>query len=505
MWTRERMSGYLKRRLGDRRLIVVANREPYLHEQTPSGIRCTEPDGGLISILDAVLRATGGTWIAHSTGSGDRQTVDDQSRLRVPPGSDDYTLRRVWLNREEEDAWYYRCCHEGLWPLCHAAYHPPRFDLEAWERYVRVNEKFAQAIVEEAGSEKCLVLVQNYHFALLPKVIRSRINSSIICHFWHIPWPPFEIFRNCPWRKEILDGLLGSDLVSFQLEDHCSSFLEAVRREAVAEGDPVQGEARRSGRTTLVRPDPISVDSEDLALAAHSVETRTRCEEWRARLSLGDQRILLSVGRFDYTEGVPERIRAFSRLLDVHPEYRGKIALLEVAIPIRGNLPTYTRFQSEAIALIEEVNKAYGTDTWRPIIVISEHQSRRSLVALYQLADICLVTPVHDGMSLIAKEYVAARPDGRGALILSANSGAARELQDAILVNPFDIPEMSGAMRHALELSGADRETRFQKLRSIVASRNVFRWAGKLLRDALAVPSPTSLTSLGHGKAAREL
>jgi trehalose 6-phosphate synthase len=494
------MAAYLRKRLDGRRLIVVANREPYAHEQTPDGVRCVEPEGGLVSVLDPVLRSTGGTWVAHGNGSGDRRTSDERGRLTVPPGLGAYTLRRVWLGREEEEGWYHRACHRGIWPLCHAVFHPPEFDEDAWKEYRGVNEKFAQAVVEEAGREDCLILVQNYHFALLPRILRNRLGPSTICSFWHLPWPHPDVFRNCPWKADLLEGMLDSDLVCFHLKEHGDSFLEAARREAGAAVDPVLGTARVGLRPTRVRPDPISVDCEDLTRAATGPETAARVDAWKARLSLGSQRVLLSVGRFDYTEGVPERIRAYARLLELHPEYRGRILLLEVAIPIRGSLPTYTRFQSEAVRLIEEVNRTYGTDSWQPVVVVSEHQPRSQLVALYRLADVCLVTSLHDGMSLVAKEYVSARPDGRGVLVLSQNSGAARELRDAVLVNPFDVAETAGALRHALEMPDDVREERSRKLRSVVESRNVFRWAGKLFKEALTAPETSLASQQDHGK-----
>jgi trehalose 6-phosphate synthase len=287
----------------------------------------------------------------------------------------------------------------------------------------------------------------------------------------------------------MLRGLLGSDLISFHLEEHCDSFLESVTRETAAEVHRGLRKVTQAERMTRVRPDPVSVDFEEISRKALSQKSAQDSDEWRARLSLGSQRVLLSVGRFDYAEGVPERVRAFGRLLELHPEYRGKIALLEIAIPIRGSLPTYSRFQSQAVAMIEEVNRTYGTVEWRPVIVLSEHLNLTALIAFYLLADVCLVTSLHEGMSLVAKEYVSARPDGRGALILSTCSGAARELRQAILVNPFDVRELSGAMRHALELSVTDRETMLHKLRAVVKTRNVFRWAGKLFKEALTVQS----------------
>jgi trehalose 6-phosphate synthase len=491
MWTRERMVGYLRRRLGGRRLIVVANREPYVHEWTPDGIRFAGPEGGLVSALDPILQGAGGTWIAHGSGSGDRETADVLGRINVPPGTEAYTLRRVWLTGQEEDDFYYRCCHEGIWPLCHTAYHRPQFSEDAWEAYGRVNRKFAQAVVEEAGNDPCVVLIQNYHFALLPQLLRPLLPSAILCHFWHIPWPAVDVLGTFPWRKDLLDGLLGSDVILFHLEEHRAGFLEAVRRETEAKVDSETSEVRGPGKMTRVRSAPISVDSEALSREALSKETSRKVDEWRSRLLLGSRKVLLSVGRFDYTEGFPERVRAFRRLLEIHPEYHDKVVLVEIAIPPRGALPTYTRFRSEAVALVEDVNRAFGTAQWQPVIVVCEDQSRSALTALYRLADVCLVTSLHDGMSLVAKEYLSARPDGQGALVLSNRSGAARELHEAILTDPFDVCEMAGAIRYALEMPADERERIFRKLRSVVQSRNVFRWAGKLFKEALSADRPT--------------
>lgn len=508
MWTRERMDTYVRELLGDRRLILVANREPYIHVFTPDGIRAVEPDSGVVSALDPVMRATGGTWVAHGSGSADRETADDRGRIKVPQGSEAYTLRRVWLNREEEEGYYYGVANQGLWPLCHIAYERPTFEKQSWKQYERVNEKFAEAVADEAGNDKCLVFVQDYHFALLPRYLRRLLPSAILCHFWHIPWPNPEVFRICPWKKEILEGLLGNDLLAFHIQYHCNNFLEAIDRELEARIDRERQSVTFQGKTTLIRAHPISVDFDGFTQLATSDETARRSEELRKQFALGDRRVLLSVGRIDYTKGIPERIRAYQRLLETHPEYRGKVVLLKIAIPSRSQIPSYSRHQHDVVTLIEEVNRTFGTPEWRPIVVTNEHQNRASLAAFFRLADTCLVTSLHDGMNLVAKEFVAARPDGQGALVLSSYTGAARELTDAVLVNPYAIDETAEGILSALEMSAAERESRMSRMRLVIQSHNVFRWAGKLLKEAVGISTPTPIgqTSHGtHGEIAREV
>lgn len=485
VWSRESLSEMVADRLKDYRLICVGNREPYSHVFTPSGIRCSEPASGVVSALDPVMQATGGTWIAHGSGSADWETADAMGRLRVPPLQEKYTLRRIALSREEEDRYYYGFSNEALWPLCHIAYQRPTFEQADWDCYQRVNEKFAEAVVEETGSKRPLVFIQDYHFALLPRMIKQRLPSAVIFQFWHIPWPNPEVFRICPWKRELLDGLLGNDLLSFHIQFHCNNFLDTVDRELEALVDREKFAVTCRGGTTLVRPQAIGVDFEMLSEEAGLAATEESAIEFRRTHGLEGQKILLGVDRLDYTKGLLERIEAVDRLLKRHPEHVERLCMIEVGVPSRSQIDTYRRFEEEVSRRVEDVNRRHAVRAWKPILYLKGHRERRDLVPLYRMADVCVVTPVHDGMNLVAKEFIASREDRQGVLLLSSFAGAARELTQALLVNPFAVDAMSEAMHEALRMSPEEQEERMDRMREIVREQNVYKWVGKLLQQAV--------------------
>ena len=487
MWTRERLHSLLSDRLADYRFVCVANREPYIHVKTPSGIRCTEPDSGVVSALDPVLRATGGTWIAHGSGSADRESVDEKGRVRVPPGDERYTLRRVWLTEEEEEGYYYGLANEGLWPLCHIAYQRPLFRKEDWKQYVAVNEKFAEAVLDEIGQSRALVFIQDYHFALLPRLIKERAPGAIVCQFWHIPWPNAEAFRICPWKREILEGLLGNDLLAFHIQHHCNNFLDTVDRELEARIDRERHSVVLKGSPTLIRPHPISTDFERFSQEGASPASAERQIAIRKRLKSSGVKILLSVGRIDYTKGIVERLQSLDTLLARHPEWIGKVLLVEIGIPSRTRISRYRFLQEEIESLVTQINRKYRTGNWKPIYLIREHQDGATLAAYYRIADVCLVTSLHDGMNLVAKEYVAGRSDAKGVLVLSQFTGAARELKQALIVNPYAVDDLAESLHQALVMSPEEQTSRLEKLRFTVREHNVYRWAGKLLGEAARV------------------
>ncbi len=487
MWTRDRLHALLTDRLSEYRFVCVGNREPYIHLRTPSGLRCTEPDSGVVSALDPVLRATGGTWVAHGSGSGDRDAVDEKGRVRVPPGEDRYWLRRVWLTEEEEEGYYYGLSNEGLWPLCHIAHQRPVFRKEDWKQYVAVNEKFAEAVLDEIGQSRALVFIQDYHFALLPRLIKSRAPNAVVCQFWHIPWPNAESFRICPWKKELLEGLLGNDLLAFHIQHHCNNFLDTVDRELEARIDRERHSVVLRGSPTLIRPYPISTDFDRVSQEASSPPSAERQAGLRKRFRLGGLRVLLSVGRIDYTKGILERLRALDTLLARRPEWIGKLVLLEIGIPSRTRISRYRFLQEEVEAGVAEINRKYRTGSWKPIHLLRDHQDSATLAAFYRLADACLVTSLHDGMNLVAKEYVAARSDARGVLVLSQFTGAARELGQALVVNPYAVDDLAESLHQALSMSPEEQGTRMEKLRATVREHNVYRWAAKLLGEAARV------------------
>jgi trehalose 6-phosphate synthase len=481
-WTRERLEEVARTRLSGVKLVVVANREPFIHVYDGEDIRCTRPASGLTTALDPVMQACSGTWVAHGSGSADRTVADACGRVPVPPEQPTYILRRVWLSREEEQGYYYGFANQALWPLCSIAYTRPRFDARDWEQYRRVNQKFADAVLDEVDDEPAVIFVQDYHFALLPRMLKNVRPDLVVLHFWHIPWPNREVFRVCPWQEEILDGLLGNDLLSFHIQYHCNNFLETVERALESRVDMERFAVTRGGKTTYVRPQPISIDPDLPAAVAHDQAK----EEWRIRKRLGvhDLPLLVGVDRVDYTKGIPERFRAVDRLLTLHPELKRTFCFIQVGAPSRVHIPAYRRLNEELDELVEEINWRHGNHTWRPIVFLNEHHTPEQIYPLYRIAVGCVVSSLHDGMNLVAKEFVAARTDLRGVLILSRFTGAAQELTDALLINPYAVDEFAEALRLALAMPDEEQERRMHHMRQHVLDNNIYRWAGMLLSEA---------------------
>ncbi len=481
-WTKERLEAVVRDRLGGAKLIVVSNREPYIHTYEGDEIHCMRPASGLTTALDPVMRACGGVWVAHGSGNADRATVDERDRVPVPPEELSYTLRRVWLTKQEEQGYYYGFSNEGLWPLCHIAYTRPRFDSAHWRQYRQVNQKFADAILDEVDDEPAVVFVQDYHFALLPRMLKNAREDLVVMHFWHIPWPNREVFRVCPWQDEILDGLLGNDLLAFHIQYHCNNFLDTVDRTIEAKVDMERFSVTRGGRTTAVRPFPISIDPDSvvswLPPDLDSAEARIR-----KRLGLRGVQILFGVDRVDYTKGIPERFAAVDRLLTLHPELKGTFSLVQVGAPSRVHIPAYRQLNEELDSLVEAVNWRHGQGSWRPIVFVNEHYGPEQVYPLYRIASACVVSSLHDGMNLVAKEFVAAREDLQGVLVLSQFTGAARELTDAVLVNPYAVDEFADALYQALTMPAEEQEQRMRRMRQQVADNNIYRWAGTLLSE----------------------
>jgi alpha,alpha-trehalose-phosphate synthase [UDP-forming] len=482
MWTAERLRISVQSRpLGS--LYVVSNREPYMHVHQGKNIEPLVPASGLVTALEPILRACNGTWIAFGSGDADRETVDEHDRLRVPPDNPEYTLRRVWLTKEEEQGYYYGFANEGLWPLCHIAHTRPTFRALDWQSYQEANRKFADAVLEEmAGTDHALVLVQDYHFALLSRVIKQARPDVRVAIFWHIPWPNPEAFGICPWQRELLDGLLGADLVGFHTQAHCNNFLETVDTTLESRIEWEHFTVKRHGHDTLVRPFPISVDFRESQAEPGTVVSPY---ELRASLlnKLGIKASFLGVGvdRIDYTKGIIERFRGIERFLEQWPVYRGKFTFVQIGAPSRTNIPRYHDLVSEVEAEATRINARFLTSSWKPIALLTRHHSHKEILPYYRAADLCMVTSLHDGMNLVAKEFVAAREDEEGALILSQFTGAARELRDAIIVNPYDAEQVAESIRIALEMDSAERRTRMQHMRRIIKEHNVYRWAGNLI------------------------
>ena len=479
---RARLHRLLSQEFAGTRFIAVSNREPYIHQLGPSGVECIQPASGLATALDPILRATGGTWVAHGSGDADRLVVDSRNRVGVPPGGPKYTLRRVWLDRETENRYYYGLANEGLWPLCHVAFHRPRFRLGDWESYRRANQIFAEAVLDEAGDDPAVVFIQDYHFGLLPRILRERNPRLKIAQFWHIPWPNREVFRVFPWAEELLDGLLGSDLLGFHLPYHCANFLDTVDRGIEARVDTERSVVHRGGMPTRVRAFPISIDYVSHEAQANAPVIPGRVDTWRRKLRIGDAKLGIGIDRADYTKGIPERLHAIDRLLETYPEYIGRVVFVQVAVPSRTPIAEYQRLNQELNAIVESINRKWQIGDWEPLRLISEHLPQEELIALHRLSTFCMVTSLHDGMNLVAKEYVTSRSDDDGVLILSKFTGAARELTTALLVNPYSPDQVAAAVQLALEMPETERAGRMRALRRAVRSNDVYHWAESILR-----------------------
>ena len=492
-WTREVLSKFVRAKLGDYRFIVVSNREPFVHRRTDGRIECIQPASGMASALEPVMSASGGLWIAHGSGDADKQTVDKHDHVAVPPKSPRYTLRRVWLTKEEEAGYYGGLSNQGLWPLCHVAFTRPIFDPEHWKIYREINQRFADAVLEEAAGEPTFVFIQDYHFGLLPRMLRNARSNLVIAQFWHIPWPNREVFSAFPWREEILDGMLGNDLLGFHLPHHCHNFLETVDNSLEARVDHAGSEVCRGGRGTTIRPFPIGIDFDEHVQIAKSAEVKKEMQRWREELRLEDKLLGVGIDRCDYTKGIPERLRFLDRLFVLHPEYRNKLVFVQIAVPSRSSLPAYKQIEQEVEGLAAQINLRWGNDDWRPVILIKKHCNAPAMIALDRLANFCVVTSLHDGMNLVSKEFVASRVDNDGVLILSKFAGAARELNDALIINPFSVEEGAQAYHCALQMGAEERRRRMVKMREVVEHNNVYRWAGRFLSDLTRIEFPGNI------------
>ncbi|MBF9232713.1 alpha,alpha-trehalose-phosphate synthase (UDP-forming) [Microvirga alba] len=483
-WNPETLRATLSNELSGSEVIVVSNREPYIHNRTEDGIVLQIPASGLVAALEPVTRACGGTWIAHGSGTADRESVDAYDRVAVPPDNPSYTLRRVWLTEEEQEGYYYGAANEGLWPLCHIAFVRPAFRESDWRMYRAVNEKFAEAVVAEAKREDPVILVQDYHFALLPRMIRERLPRATIVTFWHIPWPNAETFGICPWREEIVDGLLGSSILGFHTQAHCNHFLDAVDTYVESRIDRERDSVTYGGEETLIRPYPISIEWPPTALAGQKSIEECR-HAVRQRLGLPpDMRIGVGIERFDYTKGIIDRMQVIDNLFTEYPEWKGRFVFVQVAAPTRSKLASYRQLQEEAEALARDINTRHGTEGYEPIKLLIRHHGPDQVFELFRAADICVVSSLHDGMNLVAKEFVAARDDESGVLILSAFAGASRELSEALIVNPYNAHAMGEAFNRALTMPPEEQRERMRLMRDQVRERNVYRWAGQMLLAA---------------------
>lgn len=476
LWTAERLKEHIRSKISNKTFIVVSNREPYMHIRRGKQIECIEPASGLITALDPVLKASGGLWVAHGSGNADRDTVNKNNIIRVPPDNPLYDLKRVWLTVEEEEGYYYGFSNEGLWPLCHIAHTRPVFKIGDWARYQEVNIKFARAIDDELDNES-FIFIQDYHFSILPRLIKERHPTAKIALFWHIPWPNPEAFGICPWKREIIHGMLGADIIGFHTQFHCNNFLETVDRTLECQTDWEHFSTTRLGHITYVKPFPISVDFSSQSL---SKDMPAR-EELLKTLGVKASLVGIGVDRIDYTKGIPERFRAIERFFEKYPEYLGIFTFIQIGAPSREHIKRYHDLISEVETEADRINWKFQAKGWKPITFIKKHLAHSEIEPYYRQADLCIVNALHDGMNLVAKEFVASRDDEHGVLILSTFTGASRELNDALLINPYDIEQTADMIKTGIEMDPEDQKLRMIRMRNAVRENNVYKWASDII------------------------
>ncbi|MGH9374080.1 MAG: alpha,alpha-trehalose-phosphate synthase (UDP-forming) [Vicinamibacterales bacterium] len=478
--SKERPFDWLREVCDGSQLIVLANREPYTHEHDGTGRPVARhSSSGVVNAVEPLISACGGVWIAHGSGAGDRETSLDRDGLYVPPGNPQYRLRRVWLNAEEEQGYYYGFANEALWPLCHRAHVCPIFRTDDLENAWVVSARFADTVCDEAMTDTPVVLVQDYHFALAPLIIRERLPQSTVVTFWHVPWPDWQTFAICPWRHQILESLLRSSVVGFQTATDCRNFIDTVEHTLEVRFDREDCSIICGGRRVLVRAYPASVDwRTEPAVEDTSASVRDL-------LGLdGDVRLGVGVDRLDYTKGIEEKFLAIEQLLDTYPEFAGRFVFIQLAEPSRTQLPPYAGLRMRVRATAERINRRFGTPDYCPIVFLEGQHTPSEISRFMRAADLCYVGSLHDGMNLVSKEFARSRDDERGVLVLSEFAGAARELSDAVIVNPYDIAGSARALAIALTMSAEEQGLRMKRMRHTLASYDAHRWAADILTDA---------------------
>ncbi|MBS3913001.1 MAG: trehalose-6-phosphate synthase [Bacteroidetes bacterium] len=486
IWTPERLKIEMRNLLHNRMMVVVSNREPYMHIRSGKEIKCIVPASGMITAMEPILKACGGLWIAAASGDADKETVDENNRLRVPPEEPKYTLKRLWLTKEEEDHYYYGFSNEGIWPLCHIAHTRPIFRIEDWSYYQKVNEDFANAVLEEtADEEQPLILIQDYHFALLPELIKMKKPKARVAIFWHIPWPNPESFGICPWQKEILTGLLGADLIGFHTQYHCNHFLETVNNSLESRVLWERFSVKMGGHTTLIKPFPISIDftMKDL----NNEEKKPDLELLMKDHGIKTKFIGIGVDRLDYTKGIIEKFLAVELFLEQNPAYQGKFTFIQIGAPSRTSIKSYADTAMAIEKEADRINMRFKAKNWKPILLLKKHHSHAEIQPYYKAALFCMVTSLHDGMNLVAKEFVSQRNDNDGVLILSRFAGASQKMQGAIVINPYDTEKSANAIKQALEMPAEEQLSRMQSMRKEILSNNIYSWAADLLRTMASI------------------
>ncbi|MGH9413093.1 MAG: alpha,alpha-trehalose-phosphate synthase (UDP-forming) [Terriglobales bacterium] len=465
-----------------RRFIVVSNRQPFSHVRHGDTVRVEKPPSGLTLALEPIVQATGGTWIAASSGDADAERVDGKGRVISPPPGVDYHLRRIFLPPRLQQDFYTGFANSTLWPLCHIAYHQPRFEERWWKAFLQANQVFADTVADEVNGDPAIIFVQDFHLAVLPLLLRERCPQAVIAQFWHIPWPNPEAFRVCPWRRDLLRGLLGNDLLGFHLPYHCNNFLDTVDRELQVRVDRA-GSAVVGGQSrTSVAAFPMSVDYHHIQSASREpAAVREAARLRREYVQNGDRKLVISVERLDYTKGIRERLEAIQRLFERHPEWKQKVDFVHIATPSRTTVRAYRDYAAAVDRTIARVNALHGTPGWTPVRPLHIYVEPEKIWNWYQAADAVIVSSLHDGMNLVSKEFVAAgREDA--VLLLSEFTGAARSLREAIQINPYATDSFADAIAEALSMPEVERRERMRRLRWRVSHYDIGVWAREILR-----------------------
>lgn len=476
----DRLARFIEKNLADRKLIIVSNREPYAHRKSGPAVKVEKPAGGLTSAMDDVLNITGGTWVAWGSGSADREAVDLDDRVAVPPDNPSYTLKRIWLTPGEVEHYYHGYSNQVLWPLCHITLDRVYFRKRFWEDYVRVNRAFAAAVLEEAQDD-ALIWVHDYHLCLVPQQVREKLPGATIAHFWHIPWPDWSVFRICPQSKLVLEGLLGNDLIGFQIPMFVRNFMDCVKECLDAEVDYHRQTVTYRGHVTALKACPISIDYEKFNAMASTRRTEAAIRDIRKKYGLAGY-TGIGVDRLEYTKALLKRLQALYLFFERYEKFRKKFTFIQIAVPTRMKEP-YLSYQKAVESYILKINEKFGTPGWRPIVYIDTKVEHKDLAAYYRMADVAVISSIYDGMNLVAKEYVASQVDRSGALILSEFAGAADELDGAILVNPYDVEEFSNSLRRALTMPKPERELRMDQLRHHVKEHDIYKWIRDVLHE----------------------
>jgi len=481
-WSKKEVLNLVKDKFSESTFVLASNRQPYIHKLSRGEITCTRGPGGVITALDPIMQELGGLWVCCSNGEADKLAAKD-SKIKVPPDNPSYELKYVWLNKEENLGYYFGYSNQGLWPLFHLVFVKPKFTGEYWKIYKQVNKKFAQKINDEIKGKKAVVFIQDYHLALVSKYLKEINPNVTTLLFWHIPWPTYDIFRILPQRQEFLEGMLSYDLLGFHINYFCGNFFDAVANEMEAKISKKNRTVIYKGHRSLVRGYPISVDFDGINEAAKSEEVESLARALKEEFGLEGYKIIIGLDRIDYTKGIAERINAVDKFFDIHPELKGKIIFVQMGEISRIHLTQYKQLNEKVNALVEEVNFKHSQNSWKPVIFVRRHLNFKEVLAFYKIADICVVNSLHDGMNLVAKEFVSAKTDEKGMLVLSKFTGASRELKEALLVNPYYAEESSSAIYKALTMDEAERKKKIRKLRQTVRRNDIWKWIGQIVSD----------------------